>query len=236
MFVSTQEMHQNMSIRVAIVEDDDVVRDSLEVLINGASGFHCVGAHPTSEHAIESAPAAAPQVILMDIQLPQMSGIECVRRLKEILPTAQIIMLTMYDDDQLVFDSLKAGASGYLLKRTPHVEILAAIEDVHSGGSPMTSSIARKVVQMARQSRSVMAPAQNGNFNGNAAQSPQDQLAHLSPREKEILRHLTHGYRYKEIAERLGINIETVRTHLRRIYEKLHVSSRTEAAVKFLSE
>jgi DNA-binding NarL/FixJ family response regulator len=170
-----------------------------------------------------------PEVILMDIRLPQMSGIECVRRLKEVLPGTQIIMLTMYEDDQLVFDSIRAGASGYLLKRTPHVEILAAIQDVHGGGSPMTSSIARKVVQMARQSR----PAAAGFLNGSARQ---DQLAHLSPREKEILRHLTHGYRYKEIAERLGIDIETVRTHLRRIYEKLHVSSRTEAAVKFLSE
>jgi DNA-binding NarL/FixJ family response regulator len=205
------------------------VRDSLAVLINGASGFSCVGAYDSSEQALRCLPSDCHDVVLMDVRLPQASGIECVRQLKGMVPQTQIIMLTMYEDDQLVFESLRAGASGYLLKRTPHVEILAAIEDVHAGGSPMTSSIARKVVQMARQATAAVAPE--------PMSSPaQDQLTRLSPREREILRHLTKGYRYKEIAQALGINIETVRTHLRRIYEKLHVSSRTEAAVKFLSD
>ena len=211
-------------IRVALVEDDEAVRASLRVLIHGANGFVCVSDCANAEEALQRIPLEKPDVVLMDINLPKMSGIECVRRLKAELPRTQIIMLTMYEDDHCVFDSLTAGASGYLLKRTPHAEILEAILDVHQGGSPMTSSIARRVVRAVRGLRAAE-PA--------AASS---ELAHVSPREEEILGLLAKGYRYKEIAETLGLSVETVRTHLRRIYEKLHVSSRTEAVVKFLGK
>jgi DNA-binding NarL/FixJ family response regulator len=221
-FVSS-DTTRAVPIRVSIVEDDALVRESLAVLIGGASGFCCVGAYASAEEALREIPHEQPEIILMDIHLPKMSGVECVRSIKELLPTVQVLMLTMYEDDQVVFDSLRAGASGYLLKRTPHAQILAAIQDLQQGGSPMTSSIARKVVQLLRVPQRETAP-------------PQANLPRLSPRENEILTHLAKGYRYKEIAETLGINIETVRTHLRRIYEKLHVGSRTEAVVKFLQE
>lgn len=204
------------------MEDDEAVRTSLEVLIHGANGFACVSACATAEEALQRIPLAMPDVVLMDIHLPTLSGIECVRQLKAALPATQIIMLTMYEDDHCVFDSLTAGASGYLLKRTPHAQILEAILDVYQGGSPMTSSIARRVVRAVRDLRAATPAAANS------------ELAHVSPREEEILGLLTKGYRYKEIAETLHLSVETVRTHLRRIYEKLHVSSRTEAVVKFL--
>lgn len=213
-----------ITVRVALVEDDEAVRASLAVLINGASGFTCVCACATAEEALDCIPPAKPDVVLMDIHLPSMSGIECVRRLKAALPATQVVMLTMYEDDRCVFDSLTAGASGYLLKRTPHAQILEAIRDVHHGGSPMTGSIARRVVRAVRELRAA-GPATAG-----------CELAHVSPREEEILALLTRGYRYKEIAEALALSVETVRTHLRRIYEKLHVSSRTEAVVKFLGK
>jgi len=211
-----------MPISVSIVEDDDLVRESVAILIGGADGFSCAGAYATAEDALEHIPGKRPDVVLMDIRLPNLSGVECVRRLKQLSPAIQVIMLTMYDDDSAVFEALQAGASGYLLKRTPHVQILAAIEEVHRGGSPMSSAIARKVVQFVHR-----APA------ANPAAGPA--LPHFSPRENEILAYLAKGYRYKEIAETLGIDIETVRTHLRRIYEKLQVGSRTEAVVKFLN-
>ncbi len=157
----------------------------------------------------------------MDINMPGLSGIECVAKLHRELPDLSIIMLTMFEDDDNVFESLRSGASGYLLKRTPHTKILEAIEDAHSGGAPMTSSIARKVVQLMEKTAVREAAVREG-------------LADLSPREGEILAQLSRGARYKEIAESLHISIETVRTHLRRIYQKLHVTSRTEATVKFL--
>ena len=214
-------------IKVAVVEDDDVIRESLHVLINGATGFECVWASPSAEDALERLPHAQPEVVLMDINLPRMSGIGCVARLKNVCPSAQIVMLTMYEDDVAIFDSLEAGASGYLLKRTPHAQILEAIEEVQAGGSPMTGSIARRIVQSVQRVR-----VEARQPRGGEAASPG--LLDVSPREHEVLTLLAQGYRYKEIAERLGINVETVRTHLRRIYEKLHVSSRTEAVVKFL--
>ena len=211
-------------IRVALVEDDDPVRASLAVLINGAHGLTCVSACATAEEALERIPLEKPDVVLVDINLPKMSGIECVRGLKVLLLATQIIMLTMYEDDHCVFDSLTAGASGYLLKRTPHAQIIEAILDVHQGGSPMTSSIARRVVRAVRALRAaepVVAACE---------------LAHVSPREEQILGLLAKGFRYKEIASALHLSVETIRTHLRRIYEKLHVSSRTEAVVKFLGK
>jgi RNA polymerase sigma factor (sigma-70 family) len=217
-------MVQTETIRVGLVEDDDVIRESLAVLINGASGFECVSVNPSAENALKELPLAKPQVVLMDINLPGKSGVECVTELKNTFPEIQIIMLTMYDDDQAVFESLEAGASGYLLKRTPHVEILEAITDVWNGGSPMSSSIARKVIQSLQGKNKAREKV---------SQSP---APSISPREEEILKLLTKGFRYKEIADQLSISIETVRTHLRRIYEKLQVSSRTEAVVKFLGQ
>jgi DNA-binding NarL/FixJ family response regulator len=207
--------------RVALVEDDQKARRSLAVLIGGAEGFKCVGAYANGEEALHKVAHDRPQVVLMDINLPGMSGIDCAGGVKEKLPDTQVVMLTAYEDDDLIFNALRAGATGYLLKRTPHALILAAITDVRAGGSPMNASIARRVVQHFRQ------PAKSG-------RASQKGLRQLSPRENEILAHLAEGSRYKEISQALGIQLETVRTHLRRIYEKLQVSSRTEAVVRFL--
>jgi DNA-binding NarL/FixJ family response regulator len=209
------------AIRVAIVEDDDLLRSTLMALIDGADGVTCTAAYASGEDALAGIPREPADVILMDIMLPGMSGIDCVRQLKAVLPDVDIIMLTMFEDEGEVLESVRAGASGYLLKRTPQAMILDAITTVNAGGSPMTSSIARKVVQLLGHPPP-------------APQTPDEDLASLSPREVEILNCLAQGHRYKEIAEKLGISVETVRTHLRRIYKKLQVSSRTEAAVKFL--
>lgn len=204
------------SVRVALVEDDSSIRNALEIVLNGAPGFECVGAFASAEDALARLAGVSPQVVLMDIQLPRMSGVDCVRALKERHPEIQILMLTVFEDDELVFESLAAGATGYLLKRTPPGEILEAIAEVNRGGSPMSSYIARKVVQSFRPSRQA------------------GEKLPLSERERQILQQLAKGYRYKEIADALDISLDTVRTHLRRIYEKLHVHSRTEAVVKFL--
>jgi DNA-binding NarL/FixJ family response regulator len=169
--------------------------------------------------AIEQIPAVGPDVVLMDINLPGLSGVECVRRLKALMPALQVVMLTVYEDTDLIFAALAAGATGYLLKRTPPDELLGGIEDVYRGGSPMTSHIARKVVRSFQE-------ADGGN-------GRTDEAA-LSPREREVLDHLAQGYLYKEIASRLAISYETVHTYVRRIYEKLQVHSRTEAVAKHL--
>jgi DNA-binding NarL/FixJ family response regulator len=206
-----------MAITVAIVEDNDQLRGTLARVINRADGFDCVGEHPSAEAALESLPNEKPNVVLMDINLPGMNGVECARRLKQILPQTQVIMLTVYEDTENIFNALAAGASGYLLKRTPSTELLAAIKQVQQGGSPMTAHIARKVVQSFQRPVS-------------SSETTED----LSPREKEVLDCLSHGFLYKEIAEKLGISYETVHTYIRRIYEKLQVRTRTEAVAKFL--
>lgn len=208
-----------MSIRVSIVEDDSRIRESLIVLIDGTEGFRCVSAYESAEEALEDILRKAPDVALMDINLPGISGIECVRSLKAGMPNIQIIMLTVFEDNEKIFQSLEAGATGYLLKRTPPDQILNAIREVHNGGSPMSSQIARKVVQSFRKKRE-----QN------------DPPVKLSQREEEILRALAQGSRDKEIAEALFISVDTVHSHLRRIYEKLQVRSRTEAVVKYLQK
>jgi DNA-binding NarL/FixJ family response regulator len=207
-----------MSIKVAIVEDDSGIRESLAVLINGTDGFRCLNAYPSAEVALKELPREWPDVVLMDINLPGMSGVECVAKLKTLNPALQVIMLTVYGDSDQIFKSLMAGASGYLSKETPPAEILNAIADVQRGGAPMSMHIARKVVQHFQQRR------------------PVELTETLSKRELEVLTHLAKGYRYKEIADVLEISVLTVRSHLRRIYEKLHVSSRTEAVVKFLGQ
>jgi DNA-binding NarL/FixJ family response regulator len=206
-----------MPINVSIVEDDKRIRESLAVLINGGESIRCVSAHPSAEDALRELVSKNPDVVLMDINLPQMSGIECVRRLKAMLPKLQILMLTMYEDDDLVFQSLMAGANGYLVKRTSPAELLEAIEEVHSGASPMSGKIARTVVEYFQRLEKA------------SADHPR-----LSKREEEILDLLAKGYRYKEIAESLAISFDTVRSHLKNIYDKLQVHSRTEAVVKYL--
>ncbi len=206
-------------ISVSIVEDDRRVRESLCILVNGAENTRCISSHATGEEALEIVPQKNPDVLLMDINLPGMSGIECVRKLKLQMPKLQVLMLTMYEDDEKVFQSLVAGASGYLVKRTSPAELLKAIEEVHRGSSPMSGKIARTVVEYFQKLKSE-----------NAA----PQVEYLSKREEEILNLLAKGYRYKEIADALSIGYETVRSHLKNIYDKLHVHSRTEAVVKYL--
>ena len=200
-----------------MVEDDDDVRKSLAVLLNGTAGFECVSTHRSAEDALAVIPGHRPDVVLMDIHLPGQSGIECVRQLKARLPATHFLMLTMYEDSKLIFQSLGAGASGYLLKRTPPAKLMEAIQEMQAGGAPMSGAIARIVVQHFQDR---LAPA--------AATDS------LSPREREVLDLLAKGHRYKEIAERLGISFDTVRAHLRNIYDKLQVRSRTEAVVKYL--
>jgi DNA-binding NarL/FixJ family response regulator len=206
-----------MPIKVSIVEDSRGTRQSLAELLGNSPALCCIGAYRDAEQALQRIPAEPPDVVLMDINLPGMSGIECVARLKERLPKVQVLMLTTYDDSNLIFDSLRNGASGYLLKNMPSAEIVQAVEQVHAGGAPMSMLIARKVVSHFQE---IKEPATEG--------------GKLTRREQEILALLARGYLYKEIGDQLGITLSTVRAHLHAIYEKLHVQSRTQAVVKFL--
>jgi len=206
-----------MPISVSIVEDNDKLRETLARVLNRADGFRCVSHYANAEDALKDLPQAKPDVVLMDINLPGMNGVQCVRQLKKILPEIQVMMLTVYEDTENIFNALTAGANGYMLKRTPGAELLEAIREVHRGGSPMTMHIARKVVQSFQQTAATAQPAEN-----------------LSEREQQVLDQLSRGLMYKEIAEKLGISYETVHTYIRRIYEKLQVRTRTEAVAKFL--
>jgi DNA-binding NarL/FixJ family response regulator len=208
-----------VSITVSIVEDNNGVRGSLARLIGSAAGFRCVSQHASAEIALEEIPKVKPQVVLMDINLPGLNGVECVRRLKPILPECQFIMLTVYQNTEHIFQALAAGATGYLLKQTPPAELLAAMQDVLRGGSPMNSHIARKIVQSFQRP----APAESPTVN-------------LSPRESEVLDLLAKGYLYKEIGDHMKLSYATVHTHIRHIYEKLQVRSRTEAVAIRLSQ
>jgi DNA-binding NarL/FixJ family response regulator len=201
-------------IQVAIVEDIREIREGLQMLINFSDGFNCSQVYGSAEEALAALPVQKPDVVLMDINLPGMSGVECVRRLKPLCPDTQFIMSTVYEDDENIFESLKAGATGYLLKKTVPARILEAITEVHQGGSPMSTQIARRII---------------GTFQKKDAITAADEL---TSREKEILKSLSEGLRYKEIAEKFRISIETVRSHARNIYEKLQVQSRTEALNK----
>jgi DNA-binding NarL/FixJ family response regulator len=203
-------------VKVAIVEDNKTTREGLEAIINLAPGHRCVCVCETAEDALRVIPNHRPDVVLMDIQLPQMSGVECVARLKESMPEVQVIMVTVYQDPDRIFRALRAGASGYLLKRATPQMVLDAIRDVQAGGVPMSAEIARKVIQFF-QTQPVAAP----------------EVEKLSPREREILDLVVPGFSNKEIADRLNISIESIRWHLKNIYHKLHVHSRTEAASKF---
>lgn len=208
-----------MSIAISIVEDQRALRESLVEWLNNAPGIRCVGAYASAEEALREIPVKNPDVVLMDINLPGMNGIQCVARLKERLPGTQVLMLTTYDEGDLIFDSLRAGANGYLLKNMPREELVAAVEQVHAGGAPMSLQIARKVINHFHQPKKSAA-----------------ELEQLTARELDILKLLAKGYMYKEIADRLQISLSTVRTHISAVYEKLHVQSRTEAAMKLVGQ
>jgi len=210
-----------MPITISIVEDNDKLRGTLAKVIGRAEGFRFVSDYGTAEDALADLPKVKPEVVLMDINLPGMNGVECVRKLKALLPQTQVMMLTVYEDTENIFNALAAGANGYMLKRTPTKELIEAIREVHRGGSPMTTHIARLVVQ------SFQKPAP-------APQSGGGDLAELSEREQQVLDLLAQGLIYKEIADKLNIGYETVHTYIRRIYEKLQVRTRTEAVAKFL--
>jgi len=206
-------------ITVALVEDDAGTRENLVAVLESSPRLKCLAGYASAEQALRELPARPPDVVLMDINLPGMNGIECVGKLKAALPKVQILMLTTYEDSKLIFDSLRSGASGYLLKNMAPAEVVLAVEQVSAGGSPMSMHIARKVVNFFQQIK----------------KTPSD-IDVLSKREQEILALLAKGYLYKEIADQLGITVGTVRVHLHTVYEKLHVSSRTEAVVKFLGQ
>jgi DNA-binding NarL/FixJ family response regulator len=205
----------NEDIKIVIVEDDKAVREGLRMLIDGSEGYRCLAACRTAEEALGCIPLQYPDVVLMDINLPGMNGIECVVCIKNSWPEIQVMMLTIFDNTEEIFKSLSAGATGYMLKKTPPARLLEAITDLVNGGSPMSGEIARKVVQTFRKPASFSISEAN-----------------LTPREEEILSFLSKGYLYKEIANDLFISIETVRTHIRKIYQKLHVRTRTEALLK----
>ena len=206
-----------MPISVSIVEDSEKFRSTLARVLNRTEGIRCVSQYGSAEEALKALPADKPDVVLMDINLPGINGVECVRQLKQALPAVQVMMLTVYEDTENIFSALTAGANGYMLKRTPTKELLEAITEVHRGGSPMTMHIARKVVQSLQHTAATAQPTEN-----------------LSEREQQVLDLLSQGLMYKEIAEKLGISYETVHTYIRRIYEKLQVRTRTEAVAKFL--
>ena len=204
-------------ITVAIVEDDSQVRHSLVGILKRGSGVLCVGAFGDAEEALRELPRLQPQVALMDINLPGIDGVECVQKLSGLLPQMQMVMLTVYDDTDAIFNSLAAGASGYLLKPVSAVQLLAAVKDVYAGGAPMTSNIVRKVVQTFKQPVATAHETEN-----------------LSAREQEVLDYLAKGYLYKEIADQLSISYGTVHTYIERVFKKLHVRSRAQAVDKYL--
>ena len=210
--------HVKTPIKVALVEDKPDVRQSWSKLIASLPDFSCVCTCSSGEEALRQIPTARPDVILMDIFLPRMSGIECTAQLKVLMPETQVVILTAVDDDELVFLALEAGADGYLLKRTRPEDLRAALLDVLSGGAPMTSEIARRVVESFRARAKV-----------------RDDFVRLTTREEEVLVMLSKGYSNKEIADRIELSVDTVRSHLKHIYEKMHVRSRAEAVARYMT-
>lgn len=209
------------AIKVSIVDDEADLRENIAGYVSAAKGFRCLGLYCNAREALAGIPKEKPDVVLMDINLGGMSGIECVRLLKPHIPETQVVMLTVFEDTEKIFSALAAGASGYLLKRMPPAKLLEAIREVHEGGSPMSAPIARKVVQSLQPA--LAAPADPTTVT-------------LSPREQDVLDGLAEGQAYKQIADQLGVSIHTVRNYIRRIYEKLHVCSRTEAVAKYLRQ
>ena len=204
-------------IKVAITEDNNTIREGLAALINGTQGYSCVGAFPDCESFLSKLPILDVDVVLMDIGLPGMSGIEGIARAKRIKPELNILMLTVYEDSQSVFKALCAGACGYLVKKTPPSRLLEAIKDANEGGAPMSSLIARQVITVFQQTQGKVS---------------EESEAELSSREKEVLTSLSDGNNYQEIADRLFISVDTVRHHIKNIYKKLHVHSQSEAVAK----
>jgi DNA-binding NarL/FixJ family response regulator len=205
-------------VQVALVEDDPEIRANLAHRIGRSPAFRLLGSYADAESALADLPHRKPDVVLMDINLPGIDGVECVRRLKAKMPAVQFIMLTIYEDGNRLFKSLVAGASGYLLKRTPPDKLLAAIQEAHEGGAPMTPEIARRVVAHFQQ-----------------MPQPDSELERVTPRETDVLEQLAKGFRYKEIEDNLRISTGTLRSYIANIYRKLHVHSRTEAVVKYLN-
>ena len=208
-----------MKTGVVIVEDDRAVRENLSALIRSDNRLRLLGAFGSAEEALREIPVLQPDLVVMDINLPRMSGLECVVRVKNLLPRLHVLMLTVYEDDDSIFRALKAGANGYLVKRDAAEKLLDALQEIQHGGAPMSAHIARQVVQFFHRS-----------------EKPAVESEHLSPREYEILDLLVKGLILKEAADQLGIGLETVRTHVNHIYHKLHVRSRTEAVVKYLRQ
>ena len=204
-------------ISVSVVEDNAELRDSVAIYLSNVPGFSCLGAYESAEVALIEIPRCTPNVVLMDINLPGMNGIECVDRLKRLVPRLPVIMLTVYENSDQVFEALAAGACGYLIKSTPQEKLVEAIREVQNGGSPMSSHIARKVVQSFRKS-----------------EERNEATEKLSPREQQVLEQLAKGYPYKQIAAEMEISMGTLHTYIRRVYEKLHVNCRTDAVVKYL--
>ncbi len=204
-------------INVAIVEDNKTIREGLAALITGTPGYDCVGSYPDCEKFLSKVSKSNIDVVLMDIGLPGISGIEGVKKARKINPALNILMLTIYEESNVVFEALCAGACGYLVKKTPPSRLLEAIKDIYEGGSPMSSNIARQIISVFHQKK-------NGNGNGIEYE--------LSPREKEVINHLADGYNYQEIADKIFISVDTVRHHIRNIYKKLHVHSQSEAVAK----
>lgn len=207
-----------MPISVAIIEDDPGIREMLTRTIERASSLRFTQSFPSAEEALEVLPELKPDVVIMDIQLPGINGVECTLQLKKIVPAIQILVFTVFGDDDLVFKALEAGASGYLLKRTPRQAIIDAVRDVWHGGAPMSGEVARKVVESFRK----------------PPKAKMENAEQLTPREEEVLALLAKGYITKEIADQIGISFDTVRFHLKHIYSKLHVRSRSEALIKYL--
>jgi DNA-binding NarL/FixJ family response regulator len=203
-------------IKVGIVEDNKTLREGFEILLNRTPGFKCVCACGTVGEALRNIPRAQPDVILMDIQLPDSTGVECTAKIKEQMPAVHIVILTVYEDSERIFQALRAGACGYLLKRAKPEAVIAAVQEAHEGGVPMTPEIARKVIGQFRQQAATAQQTEN-----------------LTDREREVLELVMHGLGNKAIAERLSVTVAAVKWHLQHIYEKLHVHSRTEAALKF---
>jgi len=203
-------------IKVAIVEDNKTTREGLETIVNLSPDFRCICTCSTAEEALQVLPKNVPELVLMDIQLPKMSGVDCVARLKELLPSVKAIMVTVYEDPDRIFRALRAGASGYLLKRSTAEEVLNAMREVHQGGGAMSGEIAYKVIGYFREQSSTIT-----------------EVDQLTSREREVLELAVHGLSNKEICERLSVTLDAVRWHLKHIYQKLHVHSRTEAVLKF---
>lgn len=212
------KVKENRNINVAVVEDTEEIRTSLELLINAEPGFECRYTFSDGSGAVKKLPSIKPDVVLMDIHMPGMSGIECVRQLKPILADTQFLMFTVYQDDDNIYEALRCGAVGYLLKKSPPQKIMEAIRDVTEGGSPMSSEIARRIVTGISEKDTARAV----------------HVEALTPRENEILKQLSKGFLYKEIADQLSVSKETIKKHIQNIYKKLHVQNRTEAINKVI--